>query len=94
MCEGFGFLMSDSGYTPSMARVEDLFSWAVAWDAWKHVDRSAPLSTYRCCDNYAKSAINPRHLWHIHDSTRWYTDPDGWNAHAASCNRDDCEVVS
>ena len=31
--------MSDSGYTPSMERVEDLFAWAVAWDASKHEDR-------------------------------------------------------
>lgn len=40
---------------------------------------------YPCCDNYARSELNPRHLWDEHDSTRWYTDPAGWNAHEANC---------
>lgn len=35
-------------------------------------------------------SLNPRHLWHEHDSTRWYVDPEGWNEHARSCERDDC----
>ena len=37
------------------------------------------------CDNYADPKLNPRHLWDEHDSTRWYTDPEGWNDHEASC---------
>jgi hypothetical protein len=56
--------------------------------------RSVPVGYFQCCDNYAKSDVNPRHLWTAHDSTRWYTDPEGWNDHAKSCDRDDCEVVS
>jgi len=38
-----------------------------------------------CCENYAKSEINPRHLWNEHDSTRIYTDPAGWDDHEATC---------
>ena len=55
--------------------------------------RSSGLDSYDCCENYARSEINPRHLWDEHDSTRWYTDPDGWNAHAESCTDDyyDCQ---
>jgi len=49
--------------------------------------RSAPIGAEGCCENYSLSAINPRHLWDEHDSTRWYTDPDGWDAHAASCGQ-------
>ena len=47
--------------------------------------RSAPLDMYQCCENYSKSAVNPRHLWSIHDSTRWYTDPEGWAEHERNC---------
>lgn len=47
--------------------------------------RSAPLGAEGCCDNYMKSAVNPRHLWSIHDSTRWYTDPEGWEEHESNC---------
>lgn len=47
--------------------------------------RSAPIGAEGCCDNYAKSEINPRHLWNEHDSTRWYTDPEGWADHEANC---------
>jgi hypothetical protein len=53
--------------------------------------RSAPVEMFQCCDNRFNPQINPRHLWDKHDSTRWYTDPDGWNAHASECDRDDCE---
>lgn len=49
--------------------------------------RSAPLEAYVPCDCYQSSAGNPRHLWHEHDSTRWYTDPEGWAAHEATCNQ-------
>lgn len=59
-----------------------------------HGDRMQPFgrsgADYVCCDNYAKSALNPRHLWSEHDSTRIYTDPAGWAAHAAACEREDC----
>ena len=47
--------------------------------------RSAGDYSYPCCDNYAKSEVNPRHLWSGHDSTRYYTDPEGWAEHEASC---------
>jgi hypothetical protein len=40
---------------------------------------------YECCENYADSNLNPRHLWNEHDSTRWYTDPEGWDEHVATC---------
>lgn len=62
-------------------------------DDMKPCGRSAGLEAYICCDNYMRSDINPRHLWNIHDSTRWYTDPDGWNAHAEACTDDytDCQ---
>ena len=49
--------------------------------------RSAGIEAYHCCDNYADSKVNPRHLWDEHDSTRWYTDPEGWNAHEATCKQ-------
>jgi len=38
-----------------------------------------------CCENYARSIVNPRHLWDEHDSTRWYHDPIGWDAHQGYC---------
>lgn len=47
--------------------------------------RSAPAGDWQCCENYAKSALNPRHLWDEHDSTRWYTDTRGWNEHERDC---------
>lgn len=49
--------------------------------------RSAALREFICCDNRMDSAINPRHLWDEHDSTRHYTDPEGWAAHEASCTQ-------
>lgn len=49
--------------------------------------RDAGMGYYHCCDNYQRVEINPRHLWHEHDSTRWYTDPEGWNEHEATCER-------
>jgi hypothetical protein len=54
--------------------------------------RSAPLSLYVCCENYAKLEINLRHLWDEHDSTRVFTDRVGWDAHASECDREECEV--
>ena len=47
--------------------------------------RSAGDYAYYCCDNHMLPRVNPRHLWNEHDSTRWYTDPEGWNTHEASC---------
>ena len=47
--------------------------------------RDSGMQSYDCCENYGKPRINPRHLWHEHDSSRWYTDPEGWAAHEASC---------
>ena len=54
-------------------------------DLMQPFGRSAGLGAYKCCDNCRRSEINPRHLWNEHDSTRWYTDPDGWAEHEASC---------
>jgi hypothetical protein len=55
--------------------------------------RSAPLGFYDCCENYGKSShFNPRHLWDVHDSDRFYGDPAGWNAHASECDREECEA--
>ena len=54
-------------------------------DSMTPFGRSAPIGMWQCCDNYAKSAINPRHLWDAHDSTRIYTDPAGWAEHEAGC---------
>ncbi len=54
-------------------------------DQMNPLGRSAPMSDYVCCENYSRSEFNPRHLWSIHDSTRWYTDPEGWAQHEASC---------
>jgi hypothetical protein len=47
--------------------------------------RDAGMGAEICCDNYARSDINTRHLWSEHDSDRYYTDPDGWAAHEAAC---------
>lgn len=49
--------------------------------------RSSALDDYYCCENYSKPDLNPRHLWSEHDSTRWYTDPEGWAEHEAGCKR-------
>lgn len=45
------------------------------------------IAGWYCCDRRAESAVNPRHLWDEHDSTRWYTDPEGWDEHERSCPR-------
>ena len=47
--------------------------------------RSAGLDEHQCCENYSKPDINRRHLWDEHDSTRWYTDPQGWQEHETTC---------
>lgn len=51
--------------------------------------RSQPLevSGGPCCEDFRTSAANERHLWDEHDSARHYTDPEGWAAHAAGCER-------
>ena len=39
---------------------------------------------YVPCD--CKNTVeNTCHLWDEHDSTRWYTDPDGWQEHETTC---------
>lgn len=49
--------------------------------------RDAGLYAQYCCDKYQDWDVNPRHLWSEHDSTRWYTDPEGWNEHERTCER-------
>ena len=52
--------------------------------------RSVPLEMNipTCCDDSRiDPLVNRRHLWSEHDDTRWYTDPDGWAAHVAECDR-------
>lgn len=38
-----------------------------------------------CCEGPWHESHNPRHLWSEHDSTRHYTDPEGWAAHVSGC---------
>lgn len=57
-----------------------------------HGDRMKPFGRdaghdWPCCENYSKSAVNPRHLWDEHDSTRHYHDPAGWAEHEAACTK-------
>jgi hypothetical protein len=49
--------------------------------------RSVAMATTppTCCMEYRDTIGNRRHLWDEHDSTRHYTDPDGWAAHVAAC---------
>ncbi len=47
--------------------------------------RSAPMGTECSHHEEIVSPANLRHLWDEHDSTRHYTDPDGWAAHVAGC---------
>jgi hypothetical protein len=50
--------------------------------------RSMPLemSGSSCCEDARQDhRVNPRHLWDEHDSTRYYTDPEGWAAHERAC---------
>lgn len=49
--------------------------------------RSAPMEMYEapCCEDARHSDANTRHLWDEHDSTRHYTDPEGWAAHEREC---------
>jgi hypothetical protein len=52
--------------------------------------RSIPLEDWiaSCCeDNHHDVKANPRHLWNEHDSTRFYTDPEGWAEHEENCER-------
>jgi len=51
------------------------------------IGRDAGMDAYPCCENYQRPNVNPRHLWDEHDSTRWYTDPDGWNEHERTCEK-------
>lgn len=51
--------------------------------------RSRPLEMggeSECCEQARiDGGVNPRHLWDEHDSTRYYTDPEGWDAHVKQC---------
>lgn len=50
--------------------------------------RSVPMeaaSGFCQCDHASDPAMNPRHLWNMHDSDRAYTDPFGWSAHVGCC---------
>lgn len=47
--------------------------------------RSAGPYAYDCCDNRHDPDNNTRHLWNECDSTRWYTDPEGWYKHERQC---------
>ena len=48
--------------------------------------RSVPLAAANgYCDGHECAGRTQRHLWDEHDEARWYVDPDGWNAHVASC---------
>lgn len=47
--------------------------------------RSAPMEMISCCDAHADPKVNTRHLWNEHDSTRHYTDPEGWAEHEKNC---------
>jgi hypothetical protein len=49
--------------------------------------RSLPMYLQDCCDNAGNRAVNPRHLWDIHDSDRYYRDRDGWDAHYSTCDQ-------
>lgn len=49
--------------------------------------RSIPIemTPADCCETARQSERNTRHLWDGHDSTRHYTDPEGWKAHVLLC---------
>ena len=52
--------------------------------------RSVPLemNPADCCEEARTGPLNVRHLWSEHDSTRHYTDPEGWAEHVKNC--EDC----
>jgi hypothetical protein len=55
--------------------------------------RSVAIEAYVVCECYRDINLNPvRHLWHEHDSTRHYIDPEGWAAHEATCEQ--CSPLS
>lgn len=45
--------------------------------------------TYMTCA-HQHGVTNTRHLWDRHDSSRSYTDPEGWEMHVDECQR--CRV--
>lgn len=59
--------------------------------------RSVPLAMANgYCDNDCAGYHQdpkPPHLWSEHDSTRHYTDPEGWAEHEKACPvcRPDCD---
>lgn len=46
--------------------------------------RSIPMEA---TDSYCEGGhmTHHRHLWDIHDYTRYYTDPEGWAQHVSIC---------
>ena len=49
--------------------------------------RSEPLERPSFCDCYEDYRKNPRHLWDVHDDSRFYSDPQGWAMHLAACGQ-------
>lgn len=51
--------------------------------------RDIPLAMNlpQCCEEAVSTPYNTRHLWSEHDSTRYYTDPEGWEEHVAGCEK-------
>ena len=50
--------------------------------------RDGGFMTYEapCCEAVVwDSDVNTAHLWSEHDSTRWYTDREGWDEHEKNC---------
>lgn len=49
--------------------------------------RSVPMATppCHCSEKYVHTKINTCHLWNRHDSSRVYTDPEGWKQHVEEC---------
>ena len=44
-----------------------------------------PMEPYSHDCEEENSRKNTMHLFSEHDSTRWYHDKEGWDAHEASC---------
>lgn len=63
---------------------------AVCYREMQPAGRSVAIEAYGSycnedCQGYREDS--KRHLWSEHDSTRRYTDPDGWAAHEADCEQ-------
>lgn len=51
--------------------------------------RSISMEVYEgeCCLESKYTDVNTRHLFDEHDSTRHYTDPEGWAQHEKECEQ-------